>query len=246
MPDLQESVLLSHDKAMEIPPGEGNGPADSINLDDGGSGLRAAGIQSPEEIARNFIRDGGVIDFDERIDPQEVRRKRWFVGGAIVVVIVIAIAAVIALTHQKGSKSPSSGVSAIQTTTTVVNRTTTTTTTTTAPSLVKSAVLVQVLNASPTNGLAGTTGTALTQAGFTVSSVGNAPQKIATGSPSEIFYGPTGLPAAHLLALSLTGPVTFVANPALTGNNVTLWIANSQLTVSTTSTSATTTTTSVP
>ena len=126
------------------------------------------------------------------------------------------------------------------TTTTSGRSTTTTTTTTTVPALSNSEVTVQVLNASPTNGLAGLTGTGLTQAGFTVSSVGNAPQKIAAGDPSEIFYGPTGLPAAHQLALSVSGPVTFVSNPALTGNNVTLWVASSQLTVLTTATTTTT------
>jgi LCP family protein required for cell wall assembly len=119
------------------------------------------------------------------------------------------------------------------------------TTTTAAPPLANSAVSVDVLNASGGGLLATDTSEALRGDGFEITGVNNAPSTIAAGDPSEIFYGPSGLPAAHTLADSLKGKVTYVPAPSLTGNDVTLWVANDQLTVTTTTTS-TTTTTAVP
>jgi LCP family protein required for cell wall assembly len=120
-----------------------------------------------------------------------------------------------------------------------------TTTTTTAPPLKNSAVSVNVLNASGGGLLATDTSKALRDDGFVITGVNNAPTTIAAGDPSEIFYGPTGLPAAHTLAASLKGKVTYVPQPSLTGDDVTLWVASATLTVTTTTTS-TTTTTAVP
>jgi LCP family protein required for cell wall assembly len=120
----------------------------------------------------------------------------------------------------------------------------TTTTTTPVPS---STVSVNVLNASGGGELASETAQGLKSNGFVVTGINNAPSVIASGDPSEIFYGPTGLPAAHTLGDSLNGPVTYVASPSLTGNNLTLWVANAQLTVTTTTTTtSTTTTTTIP
>jgi LytR cell envelope-related transcriptional attenuator/LytR_cpsA_psr family len=116
----------------------------------------------------------------------------------------------------------------------------TTTTTTTAPPLANSAVSVDVLNASGAGLLATTTASGLRQHGFVISGINNAPKVIPPGEPSEIFYGPTGLPAAHTLAASLKGKVTYVPEASLTGNNVALWVASSSLTVTPTTTTTTT------
>ena len=103
------------------------------------------------------------------------------------------------------------------------------------------AVTVDVLNASGGGELAGQTAAGLTQNGFVVSGINNAPSVIASGAPSEIFYGSGGLPAAHTLGDALHGAVTYVTSPYLSGNNLTLWVANAQLTVPTTTTTTTTT-----
>jgi LCP family protein required for cell wall assembly len=130
-----------------------------------------------------------------------------------------------------------------------------TTTTTTTPPLANSAVSVNVLNASGGGLLATDTADNLRKDGFVITGVNNAPSVIAAGSPSEIFYGPTGLPAAKTLAASLQGnKVTYVPAPTLSGNSVTLWVANATLTVTTTTTTTTsstvpgspTTTTTIP
>jgi LCP family protein required for cell wall assembly len=117
-----------------------------------------------------------------------------------------------------------------------------TTTTTTAPPLANDAVSVNVLNASGGGLLATSTANALRQDGFVITGVNNAPSVIKAGDPSEIFYGPTGLPAAKTLGASLQGKLKYVPDARLTGDNVTLWVANASLTVTTTTTTTTTTT----
>jgi LCP family protein required for cell wall assembly len=126
------------------------------------------------------------------------------------------------------------------------NPASTTTTTTTAPPLENSAVSVDVLNASGGGLLATDTAENLRKDGFEITGIDNAPSVIAAGNPSEIFYGPTGLPAAKTLAASLKGKVTYVPDPTLTGNRVTLWVANATLTVTTPTTTTTTTAPGVP
>jgi LCP family protein required for cell wall assembly len=121
-----------------------------------------------------------------------------------------------------------------------------TTTTTTAPPLPASAVTVNVLNASGGGELASQTASSLEQDGFVVNGVNDAQSVIPTGSLSQILYGPAGLPAAHTLGDALTGGVTYVADPTLTGNNLTLMVANAGLTVSTTTTTTTTAPGSTP
>jgi hypothetical protein len=64
--------------------------------------------------------------------------------------------------------------------------------------------------------------------------------------PSEILYGPSGTEAAHTLASVLSGPVTQVPDPSLSGSTVELLIAGSPLTVTGSSTGSTTTTTTAP
>jgi LCP family protein required for cell wall assembly len=125
-----------------------------------------------------------------------------------------------------------------------------TTTTTTAPPLANSAVSVDVLNASGAGLLATDTAAALKKNGFVITGINNAPSLIPAGEPSEIYYGPSGLPAAHTLADSLKGKVTYVPDSSLTGNDLTLWVASAALTVTTTTTTTTpgspTTTTTIP
>jgi LCP family protein required for cell wall assembly len=116
----------------------------------------------------------------------------------------------------------------------------TTTTTSTVPAIPPGQIPVQVFNASSVGGLAHTTATALQSAGFDVTEVGNAPSPITAGDPSQIWYGTTGLTAAHVLGASVSGPVRYVSDPSLSGNTVALLLAGSSLTVN----SATTTTTS--
>jgi len=116
------------------------------------------------------------------------------------------------------------------------------TTTTTAPPLANSAVSVDVLNASGGGQLATETASGLRENGFVITGINNAPSVIPVGAPSEIYYGPSGLPAAQTLADSLEGKVTYVPDANLTGNDVTLWVANASLTVK----SSSTTTTTVP
>jgi hypothetical protein len=127
-----------------------------------------------------------------------------------------------------------------------------TTTTTVAPPLPNNAVSVDVLNASGAGLLATDTAAALTKNGFVITGINNAPSLIPAGDPSEIYYGPAGLPAARTLADSLRGKVTYVPDSSLTGNDLSLWIASAALTVTTTTTTTTTipgsptTTTTIP
>jgi LCP family protein required for cell wall assembly len=111
-----------------------------------------------------------------------------------------------------------------------------TTTTTTAPPLANSVVSVDVLNASGAGLLATDTAEALRTDGFVITGIDNAPSLIPAGAPSEIYYGPSGLPAAHTLADSLRGKVTYVPDSSLSGNDLTLWVASAALTVTTTTT----------
>jgi LCP family protein required for cell wall assembly len=122
---------------------------------------------------------------------------------------------------------------------------TTTTTTTTVPTEPHSSVDVQVLNASYVSGLAHATATALTAQGFTVSGIGNAAAPIQSGGASQILYGTSGYQAAQTLGSVLSGPVTYEPDSSLTGQDVTLLVAGTQLSVTGTGSnpSATTTTT---
>src|SRR5581483_9024433 len=117
------------------------------------------------------------------------------------------------------------------------------TTTTTAPAIPPAQIPVQVFNASTVGGLAHTTATALQSAGFDVTEVGNAPSPITAGDPSQIWYGTTGLPAAHVLGASLSGPVKYVSDPSLSGNTLALLLAGPELTVHAGATTTTTSTT---
>jgi LCP family protein required for cell wall assembly len=118
--------------------------------------------------------------------------------------------------------------------------TTTTTTTTTVP---HSEVSVNVLNASTVSGIAHTTADGLTKTGFKVAEIGDATQ-LGADSDSQIRYGPTGLGAAQSLGAALSGPVTYLPDPNLSGNTVSLLIAGSSLTVTGASTSGSSSTTS--
>ncbi len=90
-----------------------------------------------------------------------------------------------------------------------------------------------------------------------MSGVGNAAAPIQSGGASQILYGPSGSQAAATLASVLSGPVTEVPDSSLTGQNVTLLVAGSELSVTagggaaaqgttTTTVPASTTTTTIP
>jgi LCP family protein required for cell wall assembly len=111
------------------------------------------------------------------------------------------------------------------------------------PPLAHNLVDVEVFNAGGPAGIAHSTGAALTADGFNVTEIGNAPTPLAAGSPTQIWYSSTGLTAAHALGAALTGTVTYVEEPSLSGNTVALFIDSSPLSVKTTTTTTTTTTT---
>ena len=176
-----------------------------------------------------------------------MKDRRWlFPLAALGVVVIVAVVLAVVILSSRNSNNSGTATSAhhgtttqaIRATSTTASTTTSTTasttTSTTAPLPATSSVVVDVLNASGATGLAAQTAAGLRQDGFGVSGIGNASSNIAAGGPSQIYYGPDGLPAAHTLAASLNGPVTYIANSMLGGNNLILWIANAQLTVTTT------------
>ncbi len=135
------------------------------------------------------------------------------------------------------------GTAPAPTTTTTRPKGNKTTTTTTVPTEARSLVDVDVLNVSTVNGIAHTTALALATLGFNIDEIGNASTSLSTDGASEIQYGSSGIAAAHTLASALSGPVTLVPDPSLTGQTVSLLIAGSQLSVNGSATAGTTTTT---
>jgi LCP family protein required for cell wall assembly len=126
------------------------------------------------------------------------------------------------------------------TTTTTTTRPSKPTTTTTVPTEAHNLVTVNVLNGSSANGIAHTTAFALSSLGFQIGEIGNASTQLSADGASEILYGQSGTAAAHALQSVLSGPVTLVPDPSLTGQTVSLVIAGSQLSVSASSTTTTT------
>jgi LCP family protein required for cell wall assembly len=90
---------------------------------------------------------------------------------------------------------------------------------------------VNVLNASTVNGIAHSTAVALSVQGFYINDIGNASTQLSPGGSSEILYGPVGYAAALALGSTLNGPVSYVSDPDLSGQTVSLLIAGSSLTV---------------
>jgi hypothetical protein len=172
-------------------------------------------------------------------EPGMLGRRRLLIVIGLGAVIVVALVLVLVVVPSTKTPTGASNAAASNGSSSGANTTAATASTTTTTLPPNSAVTVSVLNASDTNGLAAQTGAALTQAGFTVSGVGNAASKIAAGSPSQIYYGPGGLPAAHALGNALSGPISYVTNATLTGDSVILWIANAQLNVTTGTTTPT-------
>jgi hypothetical protein len=228
----------------------GDRETDTVTEESGGEDPMPR-VQTPEEIAREFLQSGQVLVAAEPEEPVFTRNWAFVIGLVCVGVILAGIVAFVFLSTRH-SHPPSAAVRLQPTTTvrvkTVKSTTTIPNTTTSTPLPANSTVLVTVLNASQTDGLAAQTAAGLTADGFTVSTVGTAPNPIAAGGPSQILYGPSGLSAAHALGSSLSGPVSYVASPGLTGSNVTLMVAGPQLTVAsgTTTTTGGVTTTSAP
>jgi len=204
--------------------------------------------RTPEEVARAFLEEGGTVV----PGPDEDRRSRWHwstvAGVAAAAIALAALAAFTLLTTGHTTAPPHSDSASHHALVAPTTGQSTTTTSTTAVATLPSSVSVDVLNASTSNGVAGLTAAALHQQGFVVTGIGTAPNKIADGAPSEIHYGPDGVVAAHTLAAVLSGPVTLVSDPTVSGSNVTLLVASAQLTVvpSTTSTTTAATATSTP
>ena len=117
-------------------------------------------------------------------------------------------------------------------------------TTTTVTAVPHDQVYVNVLNASTVNGIAHSTAVALSVQGFFINDIGNASTQLSPGDSSEILHGPDGYGAALVLGSTLNGPVTYVSDPDLSGQTVSLLIAGSSLTVK--SPPPTTTTTASP
>jgi hypothetical protein len=198
---------------------------------------------TPEEVARSFLRDGGTLDFDGEDEGRSIWRNSALRAVAAVVVISGAVAAYVIWLNPKApaEHSPSGALSQTTVASSAASPAASITkpsqpssnTTTTLPLLANNAVMVEVLNASTTSQLASHTATGLEQSGFGVGVISDAPSVIAGGGPSEIFYGPGGLPAAQTLALALSGSVILLPDASLAGNDVTLWVAGPQLTVKT-------------
>ncbi len=118
------------------------------------------------------------------------------------------------------------------------------TTTTTPTGVPHKQITVNVLNASTVDDIAHYTAVALSVQGFYIGDIGDASTQLSAGARSEILYGPDGYGAAMAVGSALNGPVTYMADPDLSGQTVSLLIAGSALTVK--SSSSTPTTTTVP
>ena len=189
--------------------------SDLFNLAEDFKGLSSSRLVTETLPTTSFVTDGGA-DVLQEAQPYAQNMINAFNA------IGTAPAPATTTTRPKGSK---------------------TTTTTTVPTEARSLVDVDVLNASTVNGVAHTTALALATLGFNIDEIGNASTPLSTGGASEIQYGPSGIAAAHTLASALSGPVTLVPDPSLTGQTVSLLIAGSQLSVNGSATAGTTTTT---
>ncbi len=209
--------------------------------DDGGT--QQGRVPSPEEVAREFLREGGGVAAQERNEESRRRRVRIPAGfataagvaGAVAVLVLLAV--LMLLPSHPPSAPRATGMALPHSTDSQVN--TSPSTTTTVPLPPPASVTVDVLNAYGPGPLAPETALRLIHVGFAISGTGNAPNLIAGDNPSEIFYGPSGLPAAETLAQWLHGPKKEVPSANLSGNNLDLWVANSLLGVNTTTTTTT-------
>ena len=207
---------------------------------------------SPEEVAREFLRvDGGVPAGGSIARPQSKKKNRRRVrvptrvatiaSAAAVVAVLVLLAYLALLPSHPPSPARSNGVRQSRPTDSPVTKAAsaaaTTTTTVTLPP--PASVTVTVLNAYGSGPLAPETALRLISAGFAISGNANSPSLIAAGEPSEILYGPNGLPAAETLTQWLIGPVKNVFSADLSGNNLELWIANPLLGVKTKTTTTT-------
>jgi hypothetical protein len=202
---------------------------------------RESGVLSPEAVAKEFLREGAVIDSPRKARRQNrrtnARAAAATAAGIVCAAVVLAGLAAFTLLPNRQASPPVSHVAQHPTSTSVVEAPSSTTTSISA--LPDSAITVDVLNAYGSGQLATQTASSLRQLGFTVGHAVNAPTVIAPGNPSQILYGANGLTAADTLAKSLAGAVQVSFSPQLTGNHLQLWVANPQLTVNTSTTSTT-------
>jgi hypothetical protein len=192
-------------------------------------------VLSPEEVAREFLQEGGDVDPQQRSGEGRRRRVRVLTGFATAAGVAgtVAILVFLALLALRPSHPPSPPRAALPNPT--------------VPLPPPTSVKVDVLNAFPSGQLiAVATAQRLKPIGFAISGVSNAPSLIAGGEPSEILYGPSGLRAAETLAQWLIGSVKNVSSAHLSGNNLELWIANPLLGVKENTTTTTTLTSTNP
>ena len=143
---------------------------------------------SPEEVAREFIREGGGAARQEQSAesrPLRVRLPFGWATGAGVVAAVVALVLLVFLALPHGS--PTSPRASTPTDNSGKTSIPATSATSLPPT---SSVTVELLNADGSDERPVETYLRLISAGFAVSSVGNAPNLMITGGqPSEIFYG---------------------------------------------------------
>jgi hypothetical protein len=222
-------------RAGSAPPEQdGEGPARLVRIPFGlaaGTGVAEddrgtddARLLSPEEVAREFVREGGGAAPQEQTAEDRPLRVRfpsaWATGaGVVAAVVAIVLLVLLALPHGPPTSSrasqptehsgktpmPATGATSLPPT---------------------SSVTVEVFNADGSDERPVATYLSLVNVGFPISRVGTAPRLITGGGPSEIFYGPNGHAAAETLRHWLIGPVKDVQNANLSGNNLELWIAS--------------------
>jgi LytR cell envelope-related transcriptional attenuator len=212
------------------------GPETQGTPAEGDPGRRDTRVLSPEEVARNFLRQGDPDPRTRRIRPPRRNLRAAATTAAVAVgagAVLAGLAAFILLPN--GQANPPSAQARshppVGAQTTTSTSTTSTSTTSTVPLLAHDAVTVDVLNAYGSGAVAGVTATALGGLGFSIGSVTNAPSDIAPGQPSQILYGPSDVAAANTLAQTLSGPVTEIPTADLSGNHIQLWVASPQLIV---------------
>ena len=178
----------------------------------------------PEEVAKEFIREGGGAALPEQSAEGRPLLVRfpfgWATGAGVVAAAVALVLLVLLVLPHRPPSSPRASTPNEHSGKTSIPATSATSLPPT------SSVTVEVLNADGSDERPIATYLSLVNVGFPISSVGTAPRLITGGGPSEIFYGPSGRPAAETLRHWLIGPVKDLQDANLSGNNLELWIAS--------------------
>jgi hypothetical protein len=200
-------------------------PAAGARVAEDDRGTVPGRVVSPEEEAREFIREGEGAALQEQSAESRPLRVRFPFGWATGAGVVAAVVALVLLVFLALPHGPPTSPGASSPTDHSVKTSIPATSATSLPPT--SSVTVELLNADGSDQRPVATYLRLISAGFAISSIGNAPNLMITGGqPSEIFYGPSGHAAAETLERWLVGPVREVKNANLSGNNLELWIAS--------------------